>query len=124
MLLLTIVKVAKFHNRSGLLHVHIIKWVRLHIHIIKWVWLHISLHAATAIKNFHKLVTYISSSNMDLVIPCMPTEKPDTNPISGHGSTYPAQTAKHIPKWWVWLHVSLLSVYNCISTNTIELVNL
>ena len=48
----------------------------------------------------------------------------DTIPISGCGSTYPAQTAKHIPEWWVWLHVSFLSVYNCISTNTIKLVNL
>ena len=26
------------------------------------------------IKNFQKLVTYISSSNMDPVMPCMPTE--------------------------------------------------
>ena len=36
------------------------------------------------------------------------------------------QAAKHIPEWWVWLrlHVSFLSVYNCIFTNTIELIKI
>ena len=52
-----------------------------------------------------------------------PQSTAGTIPISGRGSTYPTQTAKHILEWWVWLHVSFLSVYNCISINTIELVN-
>ena len=65
-----------------------------------------------------------TSSNTDLVMHACPQSTADTFPISGRGSTYPAQTAKHIPELWVRLHVSSLSVYNCISTNAIELVNL
>ena len=76
------------------------------------------------LQNFQKLVTYISSSNTDLMMHACPQSTAGTIPISGRGSTYPAQTAKHIPEWWVWLHVSFLSVYNYISINTIELVSL
>ena len=86
------------------------------------MWLHVSLHAATAIKNFQKLVTYISSSNMVPVMHAHRAGTGNTIPISGCGSTYSTQTVKHILEWWVWLHISFLSVYNCISTNPIELV--
>ena len=59
---------------------------------------HVSLHAATEFPEVSYLHFQVAT-RISWVMHACPQSTAGTIPLSGRGSTYPAQTAKHIPDW-------------------------